>query len=521
MSMSTTPLVGATASTRPGNSSPRVIWVLAITAVFLVLSPMIYLGVRVTEVTAEELSVILLQSRAGEFALNTLLLGVTVAASTLFAGVAIAVGIDRSRIRRRKVLLVIASLPLAIPSYLAAYGWLVINPQLNGYLPSYLLLSAVTVPYVVLPVAARLRGLGGSHEMVARTLGRTPVKAFGETVWPQIRSSAFAGALLVFLYTISDFGLVAMMRFHTLTWGVNAAYSASFNRSQAAVLALLVVLLAVIAVVGERSLRGQHARGSANAPRPPRLSQAAATVTTVMFWLPIGGGVLLPFVGLGVRLGQAETLRAIDWPRLLEATGWTVLVAILSAITATAIALPIAAVASRVRTRASRLIESLGYLSHALPGIVVGLSLVFLSLRVVPALYQTLAVLVFGYTVLFASKALGTSRAALDGVPVTLSMVARTLGETPFGVWRRITLPLALPSIAVGALLVMVSTMKELPATLILRPTGVNTLATELWSRTVALEYGAAAPYAAILVVVAALPAMFLGAVRSDRGEAR
>ncbi len=165
--------------------------------------------------------------------------------------------------------------------------------------------------------------------------------------------------------------------------------------------------------------------------------------------------------------------------------------------------------------------ESLGYLSHALPGIVVGLSLVFLSLRVVPALYQTLAVLVFGYTVLFASKALGTSRAALDGVPVTLSMVARTLGETPFGVWRRITLPLALPSIAVGALLVMVSTMKELPATLILRPTGVNTLATELWSRTVALEYGAAAPYAAILVVVAALPAMFLGAVRSDRGEAR
>ncbi|MGA1784839.1 MAG: ABC transporter permease subunit, partial [Pontimonas sp.] len=135
--------------------------------------------------------------------------------------------------------------------------------------------------------------------------------------------------------------------------------------------------------------------------------------------------------------------------------------------------------------------------------------------------YQTLAILVFGYTVLFASKALGTTRAALDGVPVTLTMVARSLGETPWGVWRRVTLPLALPSIAIGALLVMVSTMKELPATLILRPTGVNTLATELWSRTVALEFGAAAPYAAILVVVAAIPAMFLGAVRSERGETR
>ncbi len=521
MFMSTTPLVGLEAAPRPGRTSPRVLWVLAVAAVVLVLSPMVYLAIRVAEVTTDELVMILLQSRAGEFALNTLLLGVSVAATTLLAGVAIAVGIDRSRAQRRNVLLVIASLPLAIPSYLAAYGWLVINPQLSGYLPSYLLLSAVTVPYVVLPVAARLRGLGGSHEMVARTLGRTPMQAFVETVWPQVRSSAFAGALLVFLYTISDFGLVAMMRFHTLTWGVNAAYSASFNRSQAAVLALLVVLLAVIAVVGERSLRGHQTRGSANAPRPPRLGRGTGTLTSLLFWIPLIGGVAIPFIGLGVRLVQAETLRAIDWPRLLEATGWTVLVAICAALAATLVALPIAALASRLRSRASRLIESLGYLSHALPGIVVGLSLVFLSLRVVPALYQTLAVLVFGYTVLFASKALGTTRAALDGVPVTLSMVARTLGETPFGVWRRVTLPLALPSIAVGALLVMVSTMKELPATLILRPTGVNTLATELWSRTVALEYGAAAPYAAILVVVAALPAMFLGAVRSDRGEAR
>jgi len=519
--MSTSTAPSPRASLAPSVRRPWALWGLATLAVAVLLSPMVYLGVRVAEVTSEELAVILFQSRAAEFAANTIVLGVSVSLTALFAGVGIAVGIDRYRSRLRRVLLVIASLPLAIPSYLAAYGWLVIAPQLNGFVPSYLLLTGVTVPYVVLPVAARLRGLGGSHEMVARTLGRTPVSGFVETVWPQIRSSALAGALLVFLYTISDFGLVAMMRFHTLTWGVNAAYSASFNRSQAAVLALLVVLLAVIAVVGERNLRGHYSRPSANAPHRPALGRLVSGATGGLFWLPVVGGVVIPFVGLISRLAQAETLRAIDWPRLMEATGWTIAVALLAAVSATLIALPIAALASRLRIRATRTLESFGYLSHALPGIVVGLSLVFLSLRVVPALYQTLAILVFGYTVLFASKALGTTRAALDGVPVTLTMVARSLGETPWGVWRRVTLPLALPSIAIGALLVMVSTMKELPATLILRPTGVNTLATELWSRTVALEFGAAAPYAAILVVVAAIPAMFLGAVRSERGETR
>jgi iron(III) transport system permease protein len=80
-----------------------------------------------------------------------------------------------------------------------------------------------------------------------------------------------------------------------------------------------------------------------------------------------------------------------------------------------------------------------------------------------------------------------------------------------------VTLPLAMPGIAVGALLVAIATMKELPATLLLRPTGMNTLATELWTRTVILEYGAAAPYAAVLVAVAAIPAMLLSGVRAEK----
>ena len=129
--------------------------------------------------------------------------------------------------------------------------------------------------------------------------------------------------------------------------------------------------------------------------------------------------------------------------------------------------------------------------------------------------------LVFGYTVLFASKAIGTTRASIEAVSPSLTMVARTLGDSPLRAWWRVSVPLALPGIAVGALLVVLATMKELPATLILRPTGVDTLATELWSRTVSIEYAAAAPYAALLVVLATIPAMLLSGVRSERGEER
>jgi iron(III) transport system permease protein len=395
-------------------------------------------------------------------------------------------------------------------------------PALSGFWPSFVLLTAVTVPYVALPVAARMRGLAGDHEKVARTLGLGPIEAFYRSTWPQLRPAALAGGLLVFLYTISDFGLVAMLRFQTLTWGINMAYSASFDRSQAAVLALLLVVLALVAVMGERRARQvtEAVRGRSRHLGPP-LAPRYRSVLLAVVALPPLIGVVMPLTGMAVRLFQADTLRQVDVSRLLEATGWTIAVAVMAAGAAVLLALPIAALAARYRQGVSRWLESAAYLSHGLPGIVVGLSLVFLGVRAFPALYQTTILLIFAYAVLFMSKALATTRSAIEGVSSDLVRVARSLGESSWGAWRRVTLPLAMPGIAIGALLVAIATMKELPATLLLRPTGVNTLATELWSRTVIVEYGAAAPYAALLVAVAAIPAMLLSGVRAEKEAER
>lgn len=491
---------------------------LALASLGLATLPLAYLLIRVAGISGTELAEILLRPRVGSLVLNTMALGAAVAVTSLVFGVLIAVALTRAQLAANRFLLVATALPLAVPSYLASYGWLVWNPGLSGFLPSWLLLAAVTVPYVALPATAALRGLTGDHERVARTLGLSALQAFRRATWPQLRPAALAGALLAFLYTVSDFGLVAMLRFQTLTWGVNQAYSSSFDRSQAAVLALLVVVLAVAAVVGERRARRVVPAMTTRTQRVgPPLSRSLRALFLTIVSLPPLVGVVAPLGGLGLRLAQADTLRAIDLPGLVQATVWTVVVSVIAAVLAISLALPIAALAARFSTPFSRTVESLGYLSHALPGIVVGLSLVFFSLRVVPALYQTLAVLVFAYAVLFMSKAIGTTRSAIEVVSPALVHVARTLGESAFGAWRRVTLPLALPGIMVGALLVMIATMKELPATLILRPTGVDTLATELWSKTAILEYGAAAPYAAVLVVIAAIPAMLLSGARAER----
>jgi iron(III) transport system permease protein len=503
-----------------GRARPPLWLVAASLLVIAVVSvPLVYLMVRVSDLPFEGILAILSRPRVVSLVVNTVGLASFVTLTAVVLGTVIAALLTRLRIRARRTWLLVSALPLAVPSYLASYGWLVIIPSLNGFLPSYLLLSAVTIPYVILPVAAALRGTSADGEAVARTLGLGPIAAFWNVTWPQVRPAAIAGGLLVFLYTLSDFGLVAMLRYQTLTWGVQQAYSASFDRSQAAVLALLLVVIAVVVVAAERTARGQVTSSTAThlpleeAKTPLRIL-ALVTIAT-----PPVLGVLIPLVGLGVRLGQAETLRAIDVTRLFTATASTIGVAVAAAVVALLFALPLAALAARYSQKFVGTLESLGYLSNALPGIVVGLSLVFFSLAVVPSLYQTVIMLVFAYAVLFMPKALGTARSSIESVSPELVSVARTLGASAFGAWRRVTLPLALPGLGIGALLVAITTMKELPATLLLRPTGFDTLATELWSKTVASEFGAAAPYAAVLVLVAAIPAMILSGVRSVAKE--
>ena len=481
--------------------------------------PLVYLVVRAADAGLDELADTLLRPRVLELAANSIVLAVAVTASCLVLGTACAWVLSRVRIPAPRLWLLVSALPLAVPSYLAAYGWLVWLPSLNGFWASWLVMTAVCAPYVILPVAAALRGASGDLEAVARTLGRSLWGAFRSATWPQIRPAAIAGALLVCLYTLSDFGLVSLLRYQTLTWGINAAYGASFDRNQAALLALVLVALALGVVAGERRSRGTLGGAAARSRLPLHRPGRLLVPLGVLLLVAPAIGVVVPVAGLTTRLLQAATLRVIDVPRLLEAIGATLALAVAGAVVAILLALPVAALAARYGGRLVAAIESVGYLGHALPGIVVGLSLVFFALAAVPALYQSAVVLVFAYAVLFMPKAIGTMRGGIAAVPGSLVDVSRMLGLSPLAAWWRVTARLALPTVGVGALLVAISVMKELPATLLLRPTGISTLATELWSRTTVFEFGAAAPFAAALVLVAAVPAVVLSGIRGVAKE--
>ena len=498
---------------------PLPLLVLAGTSAAVAVIPLGYLFVRGFEGGIDALVDSIFRGRVLHLTTNTIVLTILVTVTCLVIGTVVGVILARFKLPGGRLWLLLAALPLAVPSYIAAYGWLVLVPNFGGLFASWFVMSAVCIPYVSLPVAAVLQNSATDLEAVARTLGSSPIGAFKAATWPLIRPAASAGALLAALYTLSDFGAVSMLRFQTLTWGIKSAYSSIFDRNLAALLAMILVVLALVVVLFERRMREPVGPMSSKriARRIPN-NRDAFLAMSVLSVAPVFG-VLIPIIGLAHQLFQAETVRRMEITQLAITLGTTVLLAASGALVAVVLAIPIATLAAKYRGKIVSTIESAGYLGNSLPGIVVGLALVFFALSAVPSLYQTFALLVFAYAVLYMSKSIGAIRSGLESVPESLVDLARTQGMTPFQTWYRVSFRIAAPSIGVGALLVAIAIIKEIPATLLLRPTGVSTLAVELWNRTSVLEYGSAAPYAALLLLVAAVPAFFLSGVRGTFRE--
>ena len=166
--------------------------------------------------------------------------------------------------------------------------------------------------------------------------------------------------------------------------------------------------------------------------------------------------------------------------------------------------------AVRRRGAVATILERTVYLPRALPGLVVGLALVYFTVRYACSLYQTPLLMIVAYTVLFLPLALIAVQPAVAQLPPALEDAARSLGSRPAAVLRRVVLPLLAPGLLAAGALVFLTSVTELTATLLLRPTGTETLATQFWNYTDGLAYGAAAPYAAVMVAISAIPTYLL-----------
>ena len=485
----------------------------AVVAAVVAVLPLVYLAVRSTEGGLAAAAEVVVRERTLWLVLRSLGLAAAVTAACLVVGVALAWLTTRTDLPGRRVLRVLAVLPLGMPSYVAAYAWISTFPGVAGFGGTFLVLTACTYPYVFLPVVAALRRADPALEEVSRSLGRGALATFRSVTVPQVRPAAAAGALLVSLYVLSDFGAPSLLRYDVFTRVIHASYRSSFDRTPAAVLSVLLVVLTIAITVGEARTRGRGSGarvGSGVARRPPVVALGALAPVAVAACAAVAAVALaFPLVTLGVWLVRGASA-GVDVGRLGEAIGATLGVSALAAAATTALAIPVGILAARYRTRSVRLLEHATYAGHALPGVVVALALVFLGVRLARPIYQEVPLLVVGYAVLFLPAAVGAVRASVAQSPRRLEEVARSLGRGPWTVLRRVTLPLAGPGIATGAALVLLSAMKELPATLLLRPTGMDTLATRLWTETGTGAYAAAAPYAAALVVLAVLPTVLL-----------
>ena len=456
---------------------------------------------------------IVLRERTAELLGRSLLLTALVTLAATVAGVGAATLVARTDLPWPGVWGVLAALPLAVPSYVAAFTWISAVPALDGLGGAVLVLSTCTYPYVYLPVLAALRRTDPAGEEVARSLGRGPLRTWWSVTLRQVRPAIAAGALLVALYTLSDFGGVSVMRYDVFTRVIYTSYRASFDRTPAAVLAILLVLLTVLIAVGEARTRerAEQAGVTAVVSRTPTswpLQRCRAPAVAALGLLLITAlGVPVASLGYWAASGLSA---GIALPHLLASAGATLWFSLLGGLAGVALAIPVGILAARHRGRLVTVIEQATWAGHALPGIVVALSLVFVGIRVAQPIYQRTPLLVIAYVVLVLPAAVASVRANVAMSSPQTEDVARSLGCTPTDVARRVTLPLAAPGIAAGFALVVLTCMKELPATLLLRPTGVDTLATSLWTHTGAGAYAAAAPYAAALVLLAVLPTLWL-----------
>lgn len=446
------------------------------------------------------------QQRTIELVARSLFLAASVSLASVFISVPAAWLVTRGDIPFRSGWRVLLALPLAIPSYLAAFAWISWRPSMAGFTGAFVVLTLVTYPYVFLPVCAALSRLNPAIEEIAVIHGRGRSVQLILLAARQVRGSIATGALLVALYVLSDFGAVATMRYDAFTWVIYSSYRSGFNPSRAAILAIVLVLIALVLLFGEKILRGQNeshlSARSVDANPRHRVSIKPVAIaflsTIVIFALAFPIWRVVTWV---YRYGSEDSMADIA-----TALWHSVFFSGLAALATIQLALPIGILAGRYPSRSTTLLEQSTYVTHALPGIVIAISMVFLGVRLLEPIYLRTPLLVIAYVALFLPVAVGSIRSAAEQIPDSLDEVSRSLGLSPWGIVRRVTLPLLAPGLLSAGALVMLAGMKELPATMLLRPTGSETLATRLWTYTSVSDYAGAGPYALAIIVFVSIP---------------
>nr|WP_246279672.1 iron ABC transporter permease [Psychromicrobium silvestre] len=483
------------------------------------LLPLGFVGYMVLSSGWQNVVTLVFRARVAELLGNTAALVALTVPLCLLLGIGGAWLVERSNLVGQRIWSVALVAPLAIPAFVNSYAWASAIPSLAGLGGGVLISTLSYFPFVYLPVAASLARLDPALEQAAATLGRGPFRVFFTVVLPQIRIPVLGGALLVALHLLSEYGAFAFIRFDTFTTAIYDQFQSTFNGPAANMLTgvLVLICLALLLIEGRARGRARYARlggGVQGKPERRRLG-SLQPMTQLLLLALVAAAVVLPLAQVirWLVAGGAEV-----WARneLVSSLLSTAGLGLLAAVCTVLAALPLAYLSVRRPGFLSKSLESVNYISSSIPGIVVALALVTITIRLLPVVYQSIVVLLLAYVLLFIPRALINIRTGLAQAPRELEEAAQSLGKRPSLAFLRTTARLSAPAIASAAALVFLGVVNELTATLILSPTGTRTLATEFWSLSSEIDYAGAAPYALLMVLLSA-PVTYLLFVQSKK----
>ena len=485
----------------------------AVVAVILLL-PLAFLLIEAAGAGPAVVGRLIARSLTVQLLWNTVRLAAVVTLGCAVIGTGAAWLVERTSLPGRRVWAVLLVVPLAIPDFVVSFGWASLSTRVAGYRGAVLVMTLALYPLVYLPVAASLRNADPVQEEVSRSLGAGRLRTFWRITIGQARVAILGGCVLVIMTMLAEYGAFEILGYQTFTTEIFTEFSLSFDIPAACALSLVLVGLGLLVLGAEGGVRrrGRVSRASRTAQR--------ATPRARLGWWTLPALALLAalvLLALGVPVGSAAywwatgTSQPFTGTSLLSAAGYSFAYSASAAAVATVLALPVAILAVRGGGRMARIVERSTYLVLALPGLVIALSLAYFSERYGDGIgYQTAPMLVLAYAIMFFPLALVGLRASVAQAPQGLEDIARSLGQRPLAVFWRVTRPLVTPGLAAAFCLVFLSAVTELTATLILVPTGVQTLATQFWNYQQNLAYGQAAPFALAMIGIAAVPGYLL-----------
>jgi iron(III) transport system permease protein len=494
---------------------PRVLLATSLVVALVLLAPLVFLLIEAGGAGASTIVHLIFRDLTATLLWNTVRLTVVVTVLCAVIGTLTAWCVERTNLPGRRIWAVLVVLPFAIPDFVVSFGWASLSTWISGFRGAVIVMTLAVYPLVYLPVAASLRAADPGQEEVARSLGMGRVRTFLRVTVNQARGAILGGCLLVALVLLAEYGAFEILGYQTFTTEIFTESQVSFNLPTASALALVLVVVSFVVLGGEAMARGRArvvrtGPQAQRAARPHRLGKATLPV--------LAGFVALVGLALGVPIGSSiywmveGGAHAIGGVTIVNAAWHTALYSGGAGLLATLMALPVALLAIRYQGRSGRILERSTYLVLAMPGIVIAFALSYFTERYADGFqYQKAPLLIVAYAILFFPLALVGVRASVAHAPVSLEEVARSLGQSRLAVLRRVTLPLIGPGLAAAFCLVFLAAVTELTATLVLIPTGVQTLSTQFWSYQQNLSYGQAAPFALVIIAIAAVPSYVLG----------